>query len=123
MTEVKHCKRCGREIEWRKKWAADWSAIRYCSDACRKSRISKHDKALETAITDLLDQRPSGATICPSEAAQLVFPEVWRDQMEAARMAARRLVIEGKIVITQKSMVVDPSQAKGPIRLRKSQPL
>ena len=38
--------------------------------------------------------------------------------MEPARAAARRLVAIGKIVITQHNQIVDPSTAKGPIRLR-----
>jgi hypothetical protein len=38
--------------------------------------------------------------------------------VEPARAAARRLVAEKKIVITQHKEVVDPSTAKGPIRLR-----
>ena len=40
--------------------------------------------------------------------------------MEPARKAARRLVSAGKIVITQGGAIVDPSKAKGPIRLRKA---
>jgi len=39
--------------------------------------------------------------------------------MAAARMAARRLVAGGDVVITQKGRVVDPSRAKGPIRIRR----
>lgn len=38
--------------------------------------------------------------------------------MERARRAARRLVAEGRLEILQGSRVVDPSTAKGPIRLR-----
>ena len=34
--ELKYCAVCGREIEWRRKWARDWDAIRYCSGACRR---------------------------------------------------------------------------------------
>lgn len=122
MIEFKYCKRCGREIEWRKKWEAGWPNIKYCSDACRKARVGKSDLALENTILRLLDGRPRGATICPSEAAREVFPETWREHMETTRMAARRLVADGKIVITQHGAVVDPSCAKGPIRLRKSGP-
>ncbi|SMH31621.1 DUF2256 domain-containing protein [Maritimibacter sp. HL-12] len=33
---VKTCARCGRPFTWRRKWARDWAALRYCSDACRK---------------------------------------------------------------------------------------
>ena len=38
--------------------------------------------------------------------------------MEPARAAARRLVAAGKIVITQGGRVVEPSTAKGAIRLK-----
>jgi hypothetical protein len=38
--------------------------------------------------------------------------------MEPARAAARRLVAAGRIVITQGGHPVDPSHAKGPIRLK-----
>ncbi len=40
--------------------------------------------------------------------------------MEPARSAARRLVAEGSVVITQKGHIVDPSTAKGPIRIRRT---
>ncbi len=38
--------------------------------------------------------------------------------MEPARAAARRLVADGGVDITQGGVVVDPSTAKGPIRIR-----
>ena len=38
--------------------------------------------------------------------------------MEPARAAARRLVADGVVDITQGGVVVDPSTAKGPIRIR-----
>ena len=54
----------------------------------------------------------------PSEAARAVGGEDWRPLMEPTRRAARRLVAAGDLVITQGGRVVDPSTAKGPIRLR-----
>ena len=115
----KNCASCGRRIEWRKKWAREWDNVRYCSDACRRQRVSALDRELEAAIIRLLDARGAGKTICPSEAARAVSADDWRDLMEPARRAARRLVAADKIVITQGGRVVDPSTAKGPIRLRK----
>ena len=115
----KICLSCGRTITWRKKWERTWAEVRYCSDACRRAKVSPTDTALETAILTLLAQRSAGATICPSEAARLVAPENWRPLMEPARRAARRLVASGEIEITQGGRVVDPSSAKGPIRLRR----
>jgi hypothetical protein len=92
--------------------------VRFCSDACRRRKPTTADRTLEEAIVGLLSKRAAGATICPSEAARAVFPDDWRDRMEDARRAARRLVSEGRIEITQGGRVVDPSTAKGPIRLR-----
>lgn len=114
----KSCARCGREITWRKKWARNWDEIRYCGERCRRTRMGSTDEALESAILELLSARARGATICPSEAARQVAPETWRDLMEAVREAARRLVAAGRIEITQKGRVVDPSRVRGPIRLR-----
>ena len=67
-------------------------------------------------------------TICPSEAAKLVAGDPrnkshtarrdWEALMEPARAAARHLVAQGRILITQHNRPVDPATAKGPIRLR-----
>lgn len=118
----KLCQTCGRAFSWRKKWERDWDAIRYCSDACRGHKPGEADRALEAAILELLAERGREKTICPSEAAKLVGGKDtrrdWEGLMEPARAAARRLAAAGKIVITQKGVVVEPSTAKGPIRLR-----
>ena len=113
----KPCVICGREIEWRRKWARDWEQVRYCSDACRRRKNLDLDGKLEDAILRLLSARKAGASICPSEAAREVMPSNWRPHMEPARMAARRLVAKGRVVITQDGCSVDPSRAKGPIRI------
>jgi hypothetical protein len=106
-------------MEWRRKWKDVWDSIQYCSDACRSTRLKKPDHALEEAIIALLEKRSSTASICPSEAARVVFPMDWMSHMEAARQAARRLVAKERIEITQGGNRVDPSTAKGPIRLRR----
>lgn len=115
---TKPCARCGRTITWRKRWAKDWDAVRYCSERCRRGRLSDVDRALEAAILELLAERGLGKTICPSEAARRVRPEEWRPLLEPARQAARRLQANGQVEITQGGHRVDPSLARGPIRLR-----
>lgn len=117
--ESRSCASCGRTIEWRAKWARDWDSVRYCSDACRRRKVTSTDRDLEQTILGLLGRRANGATICPSEAAKAVGGDDWRDLMEPARRAARRLVAEGDVVITQGGAVVDPSTAKGAIRIRR----
>ena len=76
------------------------------------------DAALEAKILELLGQRAATSTICPSEAARALGGEEWRDLMEPARRAARRLVADGEVTITQRGVPVDPSIATGPIRIR-----
>jgi len=114
----KLCKRCARPFSWRKKWAASWEQVEYCSDACRRAKVRDQDRALETLILELLDKRKPGATICPSEAARAASDE-WRELMQATRYAANRLAARGLVVVTQKGAVVDAPSARGPIRIRR----
>ena len=114
----KTCVVCGRRIEWRAKWAKDWDAVRYCSDACRRAGLTDDDRALEHGILAMLETRASTATICPSDVARATA-EDWRPLMEPVRRAARRLVAAGEVEILQRGSVVDPSTAKGPIRIRR----
>ena len=85
--------------------------------------MSDIDQRLEATILDLLARRDATSTICPSDAARAVGgddEDGWRDLMEPARRAARRLVDRGEVVITQGGRVVDPSTATGPIRIRRA---
>ncbi len=34
----KICLGCQKEMVWRKAWAKNWESIKYCSEACRKSK-------------------------------------------------------------------------------------
>ena len=34
---TKVCAQCNRPFAWRRKWAAVWEEVRYCSDACRRT--------------------------------------------------------------------------------------
>lgn len=124
-TDTKTCQSCGRVMSWRKAWARNWDEVRYCSDACRRRKVSDVDRQLEVEILRLLAGRggKGAGTICPSEAARAVgSAEDWRDLMEPARRAARRLVAAGTVEITQSGRVVDPSEARGPIRIRLVRP-
>ena len=75
----------------------------------------------ERAIRHLLEERGEGKTICPSEAArELGGDEGFRELMPLVRDAAQRMVSRGEIEVTQGGEVVDPDEAKGPIRLRRA---
>ncbi len=117
---AKACVACGRTMRWRKKWERSWDEVRYCSAACRRRGVRQVDRELEAAIVRLLGCRARSATICPDEAAKSVGDAGWRLLREPARAAARRLQAEGRVVITQDGRTVDPSTAKGPIRVRRA---
>jgi hypothetical protein len=131
----KLCKACGRPFTFRKEHAQDWDIVKFCSEACRTQKAAASPAELEHAILTLLAERVTDGdrskTICPSEAAKLVAADAgsardkekshrrdWEALMEPARAAARRLVTQGQIVITQHNQIVDPANARGPIRLK-----
>jgi hypothetical protein len=75
----------------------------------------------ERAILKLLAQRDRGRTICPSEAARaLGGDDGFRPLMPLVRDAAADLVARGELEGVQSGEVVDPADARGPIRLRLS---
>ncbi len=115
----KHCTSCGRRIAPRKRWRYRFSEVRYCSKACHRRGVRPLDVRLEDAILALLDRRRRDASICPSEAVRTIAGEdAWLVLMEPARRAARRLVYKGQVEIVQGGRVVDPSDFRGPIRIR-----
>ena len=126
MQPPKNCVSCGRTIEWRKKWERNWDQIRFCSNKCRSRKVRQIDRDLEAAILNIIDTRSRDASLCPSAAAKAVAEERglndWRRLIEPARSAARRLVQRDLVEITQQGSVVDPSTAKGPIRIRTRRP-
>jgi hypothetical protein len=114
------CAGCGRSFAWRAALADDWEQVRWCSDACRRRGVREVDLRLEQAIKDLLSAQAHDASICPSEAARRVDPVGWEALREPARRAARRLVAAGEVDIVQGGRIVDPSTARGPVRVRRA---
>ncbi|WP_074930143.1 DUF2256 domain-containing protein [Paenacidovorax caeni] len=37
---TKLCACCQRPMVWRKKWAKVWQEVKYCSERCRRHRLS-----------------------------------------------------------------------------------
>ena len=114
------CVICGRRMPVKKNRRPGDTPQKFCSAACRKMRLGADDEALEQLICALLKERGHGKTICPSEAARRHFGDAGLkpERMEQTRRAARRLVAAGVIEIMQRGHIVDPSTARGPIRLR-----
>ncbi|NOJ60532.1 DUF3253 domain-containing protein [Arthrobacter sp. 260] len=113
----KTCVSCGRRIQWRAKWASTWAEVRYCSADCRRRGVTRVDRELEARILTLLT---AGSSIGSADAAHAVGGADWRDLIEPARRAARRLVTTGQVQIVQNGSVVDPSTAKGLFRIRRT---
>jgi hypothetical protein len=111
------CASCGRRIEWRQKWAKSWDDVRYCSDACRRRKLTSVDVRLEQLLGALVT-RAGRNGVDPDDAARCVDPDGWKSLHEPARRAARRLVVAGVAEMVQAGRVVDPSTAKGDVRVR-----
>ncbi|MDD7908402.1 MULTISPECIES: DUF2256 domain-containing protein [Pseudovibrio] len=37
----KDCKTCGKPFAWRRKWKSCWEDVKYCSERCRRTKLSK----------------------------------------------------------------------------------
>jgi hypothetical protein len=35
---TKICPTCGLEFSWRRKWAANWDEVKFCSERCRREK-------------------------------------------------------------------------------------
>ncbi len=75
-------------------------------------------KTIEVTIINLLQARKPSASICPSEAARLVFGKDWRNWMPEIREIAGKMSKQNKVEICQKGVVTDIDTVKGPIRIR-----
>lgn len=108
-------------MQWRKAWRNNWQAVRYCSLACRRKEPAA--QPLRAALLRLAEAWGKDATFCPSEASREVFGAqagLAPEAMERTRRIARLLVAEGALTMLQRGRAVDPSTAKGPIRLRRT---
>jgi len=45
----KTCEHCHRPMTWRKAWAKNWDAVKYCSERCRAE--AKHKRKTQTSTS------------------------------------------------------------------------
>lgn len=76
------------------------------------------DAAIRACLMQLVRDRGPEKTICPAEVARALEPDDWRNLMPQVRAVGIALAKSGAIAVTQKGQIVDPEQAKGPIRYR-----
>lgn len=112
------CQSCGRPFIAKEKRAGEGNIIKYCSKKCRREKKDKKQQYLEEEIIKLLIERGRTKSICPSEIARLIDPDDFKKHMEDIRCAGRRLVLQDKILITQKNKEVDSLNFKGPVRFK-----
>jgi hypothetical protein len=112
----KICQNCYLPFSWRKKLENVWEQVKFCSEKCRKQKSLKRKVAIENEILSLAAER--GATsFCASEVLRRLY-ENWRPQMAITRQVARKLMLEGKILVTQSGKPVKDLKFRGPIRLK-----
>lgn len=75
--------------------------------------------AIEDVIFNLLAQRHTDATICPSEVARSLATDegAWRQLMPQVREVADALAKTGRLRVTRGGVEVDATSGGGPIRL------
>ena len=115
----KSCWSCGRSFTWRKSFAKNWDAVKYCSNACRKRKLSKIDQQIENTILKLLESQPHPTPLTTGQIADLLDFGNDKNLLESIKRAARRLEAKSFVIITQDGKRVDSSTAKGHLQIRK----
>jgi Protein of unknown function (DUF3253) len=76
------------------------------------------DDRARRVILELVEERGTDKTICPSEAARALAGDGdFRPLMELVREAAGALAADGRVEVTQKGRPVTISEAHGPVRI------
>jgi hypothetical protein len=76
------------------------------------------DDRARRVILELVEERGTDKTICPSEAARALAGDGdFRPFMDRVREAAGALAADGRVEVTQKGRPVAISEARGPVRI------
>jgi hypothetical protein len=82
-----------------------------------RPEVPAGERAIEAAILSHVIALGPDKSISPNEIAMSLGPD-WRTKLTAVRRAAIHLAVAGQIDILRKGKKVDPTGAKGVIRLR-----
>jgi hypothetical protein len=116
----KACQSCGRIFTLRKSLKNNWEEVKYCSNGCRKRKVTKFDKRIEILILELLEKQPHQKTISTRDIAKTLDVKDEKKLSEPIKRAARRLELNNFVIITQHGKKVDSSKAKGHFQIRKT---
>ncbi len=115
----KSCLSCGRSFTWRKSFAKNWEDVKYCSNTCRKRKLSKIDQQIENTILELLEAQTHPTPLRTDQVADFLDFRNDKNLLETIKRAARRLESKNFVIITQDGKRVDSSKAKGHLQIRK----
>ncbi len=73
---------------------------------------------IRRAIYGLARECGEDKSVCPTEVARKLAPLKWRAMMPQVIGAAKRMAVDGEILMIQQGDVVDANVAKGAFRLR-----
>ena len=116
----KVCQSCGRKFRLRKSLKNNWEEVKYCSNACRKRKVTKFDKRIEILILELLETQPHQKSISTRDIAKTLYAKGEKKLFEPIKRAARRLELNDFVIISQDGKKVDSSKAKGHLHIRKT---
>lgn len=82
-------------------------------------QMSVSDDRIVGEILRQCRARGPGKTVSLSQVARALIPDeaAWRTLMQQIRTVAAKLADAGQIVVTQKGVVIEPKEPRGPIRL------
>lgn len=67
---------------------------------------------------NLITERGSTKSVCPSEVARRLAPHNWRSEMNSVHQTVKQLRAIGELVISQKGEVITSDDIVGPYRIR-----
>ncbi len=70
-------------------------------------------------ISALLDARPPGRALDPTEAARRLGGQQWEDVMPAVRAVCAEMAARGEIAVTQRGLTVDPRAVRGSFHVKR----
>ena len=85
----------------------------YCSASCRRNKIGDSDRALEERILRAIKVGPTQG---------ILLHDLHRkpENLESLRQAARRLAINGHIVMRQHGHVIEPRDLHGSVHVARA---
>lgn len=106
----KTCKACGRDFQWRKKWANNWEDVKFCSKACSNMNLESLE-ILKALLLNTIRSSNDGITL---DQIKVNYDK------KLIHSALRLLEIEGKVELFKANKKIKAQNLNGNIRIKKS---